>query len=58
MFIEAVKQNVYAIVFVKNQEENICIETVKQNVNILQFMKYQRGNMYKLLNNIDMHFNI
>ena len=39
--IEAVKQNGYALDYVKDQTETICIEAVKQNGDALQYVKNQ-----------------
>ena len=39
--LEAVKQNGWALQFVKEQTEEICLEAVKQNGWALQFVKEQ-----------------
>ena len=39
--LEAVKQNGYALQFVKDQTEEICLVAVKQNGNVLRYVKDQ-----------------
>jgi len=39
--LEAVKQNGYALKYVKNQTKKICLEAVKQNGLALKFIKNQ-----------------
>ena len=39
--IEAVKQNGYALRYIKEQSEAVCIEAVKQNGCALQYVKEQ-----------------
>jgi ABC-type Fe3+ transport system substrate-binding protein len=39
--MEAVKQNGYALKYVKEQTEAVCLEAVKQNGDALQYVKKQ-----------------
>jgi len=43
--LKAVKQDGYALRYVKNQTENICLEAVKENGDALKYVKNQTENI-------------
>ena len=53
--LEAVKENWYALKYVKNQTENICLEAVKENWYALQYVeeKFFKNEYSIIVNNIN-----
>ncbi len=43
--IEAVKQDGYALQYVKNQSESVCIEAVKRNSEALKYVDFNKDDL-------------